>query len=155
MPRVLLEVRAQRADFEALLGNGAWPDVNPSETALLPETYWASAGPLAEFSAAPVRTDTWLPTGPEATAVMPPKLNVATYRNTEIVIDVETPDSGYLVLNDPYHPWWFAQVDGQEAEILQANVLFRAVAVPAGRHRARFTFRPLVGAWRQLAMRLR
>ena len=72
-----------------------------------------------------------------------------------IVIDVETPDSGYLVLNDPYHPWWFAQVDGQETKILQANVLFRAVAVPAGRHRARFTFRPLMGAWRQFASRLR
>jgi uncharacterized membrane protein YfhO len=110
---------------------------------------------LAEFSAAPVGTDTWLPARPETAPAERTRLHVATYRNTEIVIDVETPDSGYLVLNDPYHPWWFAQVDGQETKILQANVLFRAVAVPAGRHRARFTFRPLMGAWRQFASRLR
>jgi hypothetical protein len=155
MPRVLFAVRAQTADFEALLGNGAWPDVDPSETVLLPEASGASARPLAEFSAAPVGTDTWLPARPETAPAERTRLHVATYRNTEIVIDVETPDSGYLVLNDPYHPWWFAQVDGQETKILQANVLFRAVAVPAGRHRARFTFRPLMGAWRQFASRLR
>jgi hypothetical protein len=56
-----------------------------------------------------------------------------------------------VVLNDPWQPWWFASIDGQPAEILRANVLFRAVAVPPGRHIVRFEFRPLAGAWKELA----
>jgi uncharacterized membrane protein YfhO len=58
-----------------------------------------------------------------------------------------------VVLNDPYHPWWAAEVDGREAPVLQANGLFRAVAVAAGAHRVRFVFRPFRGAARQLAAR--
>jgi uncharacterized membrane protein YfhO len=72
------------------------------------------------------------------------------YGLTEVVVEVDAPMGGYLVLNDPYQPWWFAEVDGGEAPLLRANVLFRAVAVPAGRHQIRFAFRPLAGAWRQL-----
>ena len=75
------------------------------------------------------------------------------YANTEIVIEAESPSGGYVVLNDPYHPWWFATVDGVDAPILRANMLFRAVAVPPGRHAVRFTFRPFAGAWRELAGR--
>ena len=63
------------------------------------------------------------------------------------------PPAGYVVLNDPYHPWWSAAVDGAEAPVLRANVLFRAVAVPPGRHTVRFEFRPLAGAWRELMTR--
>jgi uncharacterized membrane protein YfhO len=69
------------------------------------------------------------------------------------LIDVEASSRGYLVLNDPYHPWWSAELDGREVPILQANVLFRAVAVEPGRHRVRFVFRPFRGAWRQAAER--
>ena len=61
------------------------------------------------------------------------------YRNTEIVIEVDAPGGGILVLNDVWHPWWRASVDGKPAEILKANVLFRAVVVPPGKHTVRFT----------------
>ena len=68
-------------------------------------------------------------------------------------IEADSPRGGYVVLNDPYHPWWFAAVDGADAPVLRANVLFRAVAVPPGRHTVRFEFRPLAGAWRELMAR--
>jgi len=54
------------------------------------------------------------------------------------------------VLTDVWHPWWRAEVDGVSAEILKADVLFRAVAVPAGRHTVRFTFHPFAGALAEL-----
>jgi hypothetical protein len=55
-----------------------------------------------------------------------------------------------LVLNDVWHPWWGVCVDGVPADMLKANVLFRAVAVPAGRHTVRFAFHPFAatfGKW--------
>ena len=55
-----------------------------------------------------------------------------------------------MVLNDIWHPWWFAEVNGEPAPVVRANVLFRAVRVEAGQQRVRFTFRPLAGAWRQI-----
>jgi len=58
-----------------------------------------------------------------------------------------------VVLNDPYHPWWVAEVDGREVPVLRANVLFRAVRVGPGAHRVRFVFRPFGGAWSDLRQR--
>jgi uncharacterized membrane protein YfhO len=77
-------------------------------------------------------------------------VRIVTYRNTEVVIDVEAAADGYVVLSDPWHPWWQASVDGQHVPMLRANVLFRAVWVPTGSHTLRFEFRPLAGLWRQV-----
>ena len=72
------------------------------------------------------------------------------YANTAIVVELDAPFGGILVLNDVWHPWWRATIDGTDTEIMRANVIFRAVAVPPGRHTVRFTFEPLRGAWREL-----
>jgi hypothetical protein len=77
-------------------------------------------------------------------------VRIARYANTEVVLEADSPDGGWVVLNDLWHPWWFAEVDGKPAPMLRANVLFRAVAVPPGRHTVRFRFRPVAGAWAQL-----
>ena len=53
-----------------------------------------------------------------------------------------------------WHPWWEAEVDDASVEVLKANVLFRAVKMPAGRHVVRFAFRPLAGAFEELAEKL-
>ena len=78
---------------------------------------------------------------------------IVRYANTEIVVEADAPAGGMLVLNDVWHPWWRATVDGAEAEILKANVLFRAVAVPPGKHVVRFTFHPFAGALARVAAR--
>jgi hypothetical protein len=126
MDRVLFATRAVRADFSRMLADGIWPDVDLRSTVLL-ENAPATAGPR--------------PAG---------RATIAAYGNTDVTVEADSPDGGWIVLNDLWHPWWFATVDGQAAEIQRANVLFRAVAVPPGRHAVRFTFRPLAGAWRQL-----
>ena len=62
------------------------------------------------------------------------------------MIEVDAPQSGFVVLHDVWHPWWTANVDGIETQILRANVLFRAVRVPAGHHVLTFEFKPISGA---------
>jgi hypothetical protein len=110
-----------------MLRGGSWPDIDPRHTVLL-----ASRPPGVTASLA------------GGTA------RIVSYRNTEIVVEADAPNGGLVVLNDVWHPWWRATVDGAPAEILKANVLFRAVVVPAGKHTVRFSFHPFAGALAQL-----
>jgi hypothetical protein len=47
-----------------------------------------------------------------------------------------------LVLADSFYPGWRVYVNGQEREILKANVFFRGVDLPAGTHIVEFLYRP-------------
>ena len=115
-------------DFETMIRSG-WPaDVDPRRTLLLehaPEH--PPSGDARDGTAAIVK-----------------------YANTEVTVDVEAASGGFLLLNDVWHPWWRAEVDGVPAPILKADVLFRAVQVEPGRHRIRFVFHPFLGAWEEL-----
>jgi hypothetical protein len=133
LPRALFAHRAVAVDPAALLRDGVWPEVDFRTTVLLP-------APVADQA----RT---------GAAAEPGSVTIASYRNTEILIDVVNASAGYLVLNDPHHPWWSAEVDGREAPILLANGLFRAVRMEPGSHRVRFVFRPFRGAWREARQR--
>ena len=132
MDRVLFATDAKGADFARMLADG---DVARGRLAL--------HRPASKAQ-------------PPATAPRRPgRVRIVSYRNDEVVLDADSPDGGWVVLNDLWHPWWFADIDGRPADMLRANVLFRAVAVPAGRHTVRFTFRPIAGAWRQILGRAR
>lgn len=89
-----------------------------------------------------VEHDTELPGGaaPDAGAAAP--VNITRYEANSIVMDVDTPRRGLLVLTDQDYPGWRATVDGAPAPIHRADYLFRGIAVPAGRHRVELTFRP-------------
>jgi hypothetical protein len=130
LPRVLLATQWQKADFAKLLSDGGWPAVDPRRTVLLEQ--------------APANG----PGGGEAGSA-----RILRYDNTDIEIEADAPSGGFVVLNDVWHPWWRASVDGKPAEILKANVLFRAVAVPPGKHVVRFTFHPFAGAVAELKAR--
>jgi hypothetical protein len=135
LPRAMVVPGYQSADFDTLLRAG-WPDaVDPRSTVLLEEQ-------------PPMR--------PRAGDSKPAagKARILRYENTEIDVEAEAPDGGFLVLNDAWHPWWHAEVDGQPARILKANVLFRAVPIGPGVHHAHFAFQPLAGAWEQVRERI-
>jgi hypothetical protein len=130
LPRVMLVTDWQVADFASLI-RGGWPSgVDPRRSVLLE------------------RAPNVPRLGGSGTATL------VRYTNTDIEVTVESERGGVLVLNDVWHPWWRATLDGAPAEILKANGIFRGVGVPAGRHTVRFTFHPFSGALAQLRERV-
>jgi hypothetical protein len=76
-------------------------------------------------------------------SIAPPRiLSIVSYSPEQVVIDVNAPQAGYLVLTDAHYPGWIATVDGQPATIERADILFRAVKVPIGQHRVEFRYQP-------------
>ena len=124
LPRVLFARNARPADFERLLETGDWPEFDPRETVLLADV--------------PAEGDA---------ARQPGTASLTFYENTQVKITADAPDGGWVVLNDVWHPWWRVEVDGAPAQLLRANVIFRAVKVPPGRHEIRFYFAPFEGLW--------
>lgn len=68
-------------------------------------------------------------------------------RGDEIVVEAETNADAVLVLLEAYDSGWRATIDGGPAEVMRANVLFRAVRIPPGRHTVRFVYRPPALVW--------
>jgi hypothetical protein len=81
--------------------------------------------------------------GPSPAQVPAGKARIVSYQRNAVEIDVDSPQGGILVLHDLYYPGWEVTVDGERRPMLRANVLFRGVEVPAGRHKVAFEFRPL------------
>ena len=71
------------------------------------------------------------------------KPEIRKYSDNEVVIEVDMPYNGFLVLSDSYYPGWHAEDNGEEAGIYRANYLVRAVYLEKGRHRVRFIYRPV------------
>ena len=134
LPRALFVADWRGADFEALIKSGEWPEFDPKRTVLLehePDLARPTADDLRRASTSTVR--------------------IRTYQNTVVELDVDATTSGFVLLNDVWHPWWYVTVDGKPADIVKANVLFRAVQVGAGKHLLRFDFRPFKGAIAELS----
>jgi hypothetical protein len=134
LPRVMIVGDWRIADFAKLIADGWPPDVDPTKTVLLEKA--PRAAPLTMFETA-------------GTA------RLARYANTDVLVEVDSPSGGIVVLSDVWHPWWRASIDGVATEIFRANVIFRAVQVPPGKYTVRFTFAPLRGAWAELREKIR
>ncbi|MCS7041083.1 MAG: YfhO family protein, partial [Caldilineales bacterium] len=73
----------------------------------------------------------------------PGEVTITAVEPETVRLQVQTPVAAWLVLSDAWYPGWEATVDGQPTPIERANLLLRAVHVPAGEHEVVFRFRPL------------
>ncbi len=77
---------------------------------------------------------------------------LVSYEPDEIVVRVDAPRAGLVVLNEILFPGWQVTVDGKAASPVRANYLLRAVEVGPGAHTISWRFGPrrwrvLVGAY--------
>jgi hypothetical protein len=70
-------------------------------------------------------------------------VRIVSYKRNCVLIEADTDKPGVLVLHDLYYPGWVATVDDQPVPVLKANLLFRGVELPRGRHIVAFRFEPL------------
>lgn len=61
---------------------------------------------------------------------------------TDLELLVQADADSWLILRDAWYPGWKATINDQPAPIYRANVMFRALRVPAGESRVRFSFQP-------------
>jgi len=126
LPRVMVVPQAVPLDQDQLIKSGNWPSTDFTRIVYVEP----SALPLPRRAG-------------NGTA------KIIRYDNTEIEIEVSAQRGGVLVLNDVWHPWWFATIDGMPAKILRANGIFRAVFLPQGAQKVVFRFEPLRGMVRR------
>ncbi len=132
LPRAFIVHKAVAvADDEAALALMQAPVFDPAAEIVLSEV----EGVVLAGDVGPGHTQTRR----DSPAVVP---DVTWYAPERVAIEVDADAPGYLVLADAWYPGWEATVDGEPSPIHRADVLFRAVAVDAGRHRVVFTFRP-------------
>lgn len=139
LPRAYVVARAHgvadTGDALAMIDN---PDWDPRREVLL------EAGARSESGNSAI--DGSLPTSGDAAPRRPASesARVTEYTSRRVVVEADLANAGYLVLLDSYYPGWRATVDGIPAEILRANVLFRAVQLDAGRHTVIFEYAPMI-----------
>ena len=74
------------------------------------------------------------------------EVEITGYEETLVTVRVKSLVPAYLVLKDAFYPGWEATVNGAPTPIYRANLLFRAVQVPAGDSAVVFRFEPKL--WR-------
>jgi len=78
------------------------------------------------------------------------RVTIVSYAAGRVVLEVDATKPSLVVLTDTFDPGWTTRVDGKTQAIHPVDVLFRGVAVPAGKHRIVMTYRPAsftAGLW--------
>lgn len=86
-----------------------------------------------------------LQTTPSQAAAAPATAGRATllsFQANELVAEADCPKDCLLYYSDAFHRSWRAFVDGRPSRIYRANLNFKAVPLPQGRHQVRFEYRP-------------
>jgi hypothetical protein len=71
------------------------------------------------------------------------KIELVSYKPNELIYKSGSAAERLAVFSEIYYPaGWKAYIDGKESDYIRVNYLLRGIAVPAGEHEIRFSFRP-------------
>lgn len=127
-PRAYFASHVIPVDSEAAIADDTMPDFDRTREALVDEETMATLDPALS--------------DPAREPLSEAQVSIAAYEDARVAIDVAADRDGLLVLHDLYYPGWEARLDGKPAPMVKANILFRGVETPKGRHRVEFVFRP-------------
>lgn len=130
-PRAVVVGHVRPIDVATAVAEHAIPPFDRAREALIDGDAMAKLSPRLRAAPAPA-------------ADSPPAgvAQIVQRKNGRVVVDVDAPKGGLLVLHDIDYPGWEARVDGVPTPILRADVLFRGVELPPGASRVEFAFRP-------------
>jgi hypothetical protein len=74
-------------------------------------------------------------------------VNVTEYSANRVVLESDCPQPASIVLTDLMYPGWRVSVDGQTAEAVRVEGMYRGVELPPGRHTVVWTYRPASVHW--------
>ncbi len=126
LPRAFVIHRARVLDDEAAVAAMKDPAFRPENEVILAST----TQPLPAGAGDPA-------------GALDDEVEILFYEPERVLISANLAEEGYLVLTDAHYPGWRALTDGLETPIYRANLLFRAVYLPAGQHRVEFIYDPL------------
>ena len=122
MPRAFLVHAARIVDDKSALAEMSRNDFKPAQTVLL-----ASGTPIR---AGDVQRDD-------------ESVKILSYKPELVTLAAHVSADAYLVLADAWFPDWIVRVDGVEASLARADLIFRAVRVASGDHQIEFEYRPI------------
>ncbi|MDP3973535.1 MAG: YfhO family protein [Candidatus Daviesbacteria bacterium] len=70
------------------------------------------------------------------------EIKITDYSPNSVRLETKTTNEEILILADQYEDGWRATLDGEETKISKANLIFRAIKVPAGHHEIIFSYLP-------------
>lgn len=132
LPRAFVVGKTQVLEPEEIKQKLMDPKFDPKEVLLLEEEVDWGRGEEVRSTKSEVRSA---------------KSEVRSYDGQRVEIEVETDKNAFLVLTDVYYPGWNAYINGEKAEIYQADYAFRAVPVRKGKQKVIFRYQPKSLVW--------
>ncbi len=138
-PRAYFASAIKSVESERVLDAHELPEFDRTREALIDQSSLADLKEVRDR----VANESFNAPAPVAEAVDPSHVEIVQYSDNAVMLDVDAKNAGIVVLHDLYYPGWEVRVDGVLQPMLKANLLFRGVETPAGRHRIEFAFHPL------------
>lgn len=82
-------------------------------------------------------------TGTETYGDLKGTVNLKLYTPNKVILEADSPADSFLYISDTYYPGWTAFVDSKKTRIYRANLAFRAIKIPKGKHEVVFRYIPI------------